>query len=124
MTRYSWTKLFLLFLLHPTEFARFWALPKTYTSLDEWLDVDKKKCEIVARVLGCKNAASLQKQQEENMEYRKRFTSSFSAWLKYYSGREEQSRAIDDIALKYEARHECHRVYAGKGAGVHCYCNN
>ena len=122
MTIYSWKRLFFALLLHPVLFVKFLRLPRSYSSLEEWLVVDKTKCEIVARVIGCKNVDQLNRQQEENMRYRRRFTASFSDWMILSSKEDIHGKQINHIALQYRRRKECHREYEGEQAGLWCYC--
>jgi hypothetical protein len=116
----SWNKLFLLSLLKPKLFLKFLKLPRNYKTLDEWLEVDLQKTDIMAKIVCCKNPESLKQQQRENMEYRKEFTDSFEAWIKVHSKQEVHSEKINDIALEYAVKRNCHRDY--KNGGVVCYC--
>lgn len=121
MHKWTWRKVFLEALLHPILFIRFLRLPRTYSNLDEWLTIDEQKSEIVAKVIGCRSVESIKNQQRENMQYRKKFTNSFSDWMKLVK-LPEHSSAISAISEKYERRKMCHRQYRGRDAGVWCFC--
>ena len=122
MPKYTWRQLFLKALLHPIYLIQFLWLPRMYSDLDEWLEVDERKSEIVAKIIGCKNVDSLKNQQRENMQYRKKFTNVFSDWMELVK-QPEHSSAISLISERYKRRQMCHRQYRGKDAGVWCYCN-
>ncbi len=121
MRRWTFGQIFLEGLLHPVLFMQFLRLPRMYTDLDEWLEIDEQKSEIVAKVIGCRNVESIKNQQRENMRYRKKFTSSFNEWMSLVK-LPEHHNAISAISEKYERRSMCHRQYRGEDAGVRCYC--
>ena len=121
MKRYTWGQLLLEALSSPIYFIQFLRLPRTYSNLDEWLEIDKIKSEIVAKIIGCKSVDSLNNQQAENMQYRKQFTNSFGEWMRLIKQPEHQN-AIRAISGKYAQKRMCHRQYRGEGAGVWCYC--
>ena len=123
MKKYPWwKKLFPMFLLCLLKAIELLKLPRNYDTLDDWLNIDKKKCLIVADVIGCKNVKSLIEQQEKNMEYRKKFTNSFKDWVENLSKIERHSDVIDKISNEYALKKLCHRKYTGKDAGIICYC--
>lgn len=121
MRKWTWLQMFLKALLYPVFFLQFLRLPRMYSELDEWLKIDEQKSEIVAKIIGCRNVESIKSQQRENMQYRKKFTSSFDDWMKLVK-RPEHSDAISAISEKYAQKKACHRQYRGKDAGVRCYC--
>jgi len=101
----------------------FLKLPRSYTTLDEWLAVDEKKCEIVAVIIGCRCVDSLKQQQRENMTYRKTLANSFSEWMGLSSSEPKCAMPITQITKKYSEQRKCHRNYEGIDAGVRCYCD-
>ena len=120
MRNIKFSSLFFRAILHPYQFIRFLRLPRSYSSLDEWLSIDREKCDIMAKIIKCNNVDSLKQQQSDNMDYRKSVTGSFTEWIKKYSRQKEHSEAIDRIGQKYADRKICHRDY--KNHKVVCYC--
>ncbi|MBI2056524.1 MAG: hypothetical protein HYT37_04080 [Candidatus Sungbacteria bacterium] len=121
MHKWTWRQIFLRALLHPLLFIQFLRLPRTYSSLDEWLIIDEQKSEIVVKIIGCRNVESIKSQQRENMQYRKKFIDSFDKWMELVK-QPEHSSAIGVISESYMRRELCHRQYRGTEAGVWCYC--
>jgi response regulator of citrate/malate metabolism len=122
MKKYTWKKLLLKLLLRPVQLIKFLRLPRNYKTLDEWLKIDEQKCEIVAKIIECKNVESLKQQQRENMRYRKTITNSFQEWINNFSKDPKHSNMIDEISSQYASRRMCHRKYSEKDAGIVCYC--
>ncbi|MFA5831537.1 MAG: hypothetical protein WC878_06945 [Candidatus Paceibacterota bacterium] len=110
-------------LMHPVLFWRYYQIPKNYVTLDEWMEVDEKECDIFAQIIGCKNAEHLKEQQRENMAIRKMYTNTFAEWMKIDGEpRRIMMESHIEIAEKYRSEGKCHRQYEGKDAGVRCFC--
>lgn len=123
MRYYSWGKLFLMLVLQPKSLFPFLRLPRTYTSLKHWLEIDKIKCEIMAKVFRCRSANTLWEQQQRNMVYRNSVAKNFNDWMKKVRANPSLREPIAVIADEFVMRRKCHRKYRPPGAGVYCYCD-
>lgn len=123
MRYYSWKKVFLSLLLHPELFIAFLRLPRQYNTLDHWLEIDKIKCDIVAKAIGCKCAHILWEQQCRNMEFRKSVSSSFTKWMSKTRKDPSLKNSIAAISKEFSIQEKCHRQYRPPKTGVYCYCD-
>lgn len=120
---YGWKEVLLSLLLHPQLFVAFLRLPRRYSTLNHWLEIDEIKCTIVAKAIGCKCAHILWEQQRYNMEFRKLVSSSFAEWMIKKRKNPSLSDPIDTISKEFAIKEKCHRKYRPPRAGVYCYCN-
>lgn len=123
MRYYSWKKVFLFLFLHPKLFIAFLRLPRQYNTLNHWLEIDKIKCALVAKAIGCKCAHILWGQQYRNMEFRKSVSSSFTEWMTKKRKDTSLSHSINTISKEFAMQEKCHRQYRPPKAGVYCYCD-
>lgn len=123
MRYYSWKKVFLSLFLRPKLFIAFLRLPREYNTLDHWMEIDKIKCVIVAKAIGCKCASILWEQQCYNMEFRKSVSSSFNEWMAKRREDPSLGNFTDTISKEFATQEKCHRQYRPPKAGVYCYCD-
>ena len=123
MRYYSWKRFLVALLLRPHLFLAFLKLPRSYTSLDQWLEIDGIKCTIAARAVGCRCPASLWEQQQMNMEFRRSVSNSFNSWMNKIRADPSAGDPIAHISDDFKQQKKCHRRYRSPGAGVYCYCN-
>lgn len=122
MKIWTWKRLMVMFGKYPDLRAKYQELPCDYGTFDEWLFVDAKKCDIVAEVIGCRNAVSIKAQQKEAMAWRQSAAPDPKAWICRYSNVREYSTRIDQLTRSFMRRKLCHRNWSGSRAGIRCYC--
>ena len=123
MKIWTWERLEKEFEKYPEQLKAFQKLGSDYPTFDHWLNIDLKKCDIVAKVIGCQRTEDLKEQQRENIEYRRSACSTPNEWLKKFSSDPEHRAQIRRIAKRFARQKRCHRNYESKKAGIRCYCD-